>query len=664
MKAKTATATSSAAKDRRKSRSQKPTAKRPASRIGAVYYVSAALAAIAFVVYANSLGNEFVFDDRHLVLGSKRWLDLENTVKLLFSYRPVRNISYAIDLAIWGERPFGFHLTSVLIHAGVTVLVFLLIRRLTERMLPAFFTALIFAVHPIQTDAVAYISGRRDVLFGLFYVGAFLSYITYRSRSSKLYYVLFLLLWALSLMSKEMAVSLPMVIFLWNLCEVWSEESGSRVKQFVSATRKALARDKLLYATLVVSSAAYVSFMIFVQGSTGRVSGEGLHYWGGSFWTNSLTALRVHGWYLKQLIWPTPIAQYYGAFDISDSLLDWRVLLSLASVLALLVWAFTLLKKHRLMAFAIFSYFAMLLPVSQIIPHHELVADHYLYLPMLSFGLMLSLLIERLASQGVGYRKAAYASAALIAVLFAVLTVRRNQDWKNEFAVWTANYAAAPNSPRAAHNLGGMYLRTNPQRAEELFKEALAADPNFEAAYLSLARLFVTQKRIPEAEELIRKGLVVADTEEGSFVLRNTSLMRSQLTTVLAAAKWEANERGQTEVLLRQAVALYPRNWDPYEALANLYRGKDPARELDILRQAAANVVRYEAYARLSSVLIEGKRYDEASTYLGLMLGMTPGADDCRKAGSYLTSSRTAVGGAMELRELNQLLLTLIQRCS
>jgi tetratricopeptide (TPR) repeat protein len=662
MKAKTATATSPA-RDRRRSRTQKASTKRPPSKIGAVYYVSAALAVIAFVVYANSLANEFVFDDRHLVLGSRRWLNLENTVKLLLSYRPVRNISYAIDLAVWGERPFGFHLTSVLIHAGATVLVFLLVRRLTERILPSFFTALIFAVHPIQTDAVAYISGRRDVLFGLFYVGAFLSYLTYRTRNSKLFYILFLALWALSLMSKEMAVSLPMVILLWNFCDVWNEGSGSRVSQLLTAIRKALARDKLLYAALVVSAGAYVSFMIFVQGSTGRVSGEGIHYWGGSFWANTLTAVRVHGWYLKQLIWPTPIAQYYGAFGISYSLLDWRVLLSLASVLALLAWAFTLLKEHRLMAFAIFSYFALLLPVSQIVPHHELVADHYLYLPMMSFGLLLSLLIERLARMGVRQRKVAYATAALIALLFGALTVRRNQDWRNEFTVWAANYEAAPNSPRAAHNLGGMYLRANPQRAEELFKQALAADPTFEAAYLSLARLYVTQKRIPEAEELIQKGLALTDTQEGSFILRNSSLVRSQLTTVLAAAKWEANERDQTEQLLRQAAAQYPGNWEAFEALANLYHGKDPAREVDVLRQGAANVFHYEPYARLSSVLIEEKRYDEAASYLRLMLGMTPGTDDCLKAGSYLTSSRAAVGRAMELREINELLLTLIAKC-
>jgi tetratricopeptide (TPR) repeat protein len=665
MKAKGATTVSREDKRHGKPKTQKADLKQAATpRVKPVHYLSAALVVLCFAVYANSLGNDFVFDDNPLILGSRQWLKLANLFDLARSYRPVRNLSYAFDLALWGDRPFGFHLTNVLIHCGVTVLIFLLVRRLTERPLPAFLTALIFAVHPIQTDAVAYISGRRDVLFGFFFVAAFLSYLIYRSRNAKLYFVLFLALWALSLLSKEMAVSLPAVIFVWNFCDEWGKEAtGSWVGQSAVAVRKAIARDKWLYAALGISGAAYVSYMIFVQGSSGRATSAGLHYWGGSFWTNLLMALRVHGWYLKQLILPTPIAQYYGAFDISQSPADPRVLLSLAVVGALLFSGFALLRKHKLMAFAILSYFAMLLPVSQIIPHHELLADHYLYLPIMSFGLLVSLLIERLSAKGAQHRQVAYAAAAVIVIILGVLTVRRNQDWKNEFTVWQANYEAVPNSPRAAHNLGGMYLKSNPQRAEELFKQALAADPNFEPAYLSLARLYVTQKRIPEAEDLIQRGLVLADAQTGSYILRNTHLLRSQLTTVLAAAKWEAGERGKTEELLWQAVNFYPANGEAYDSLANLYEGKDRIREIDVLRRALANVSSYEIRARLASLLIEDKRYDEAATCLQGLLAMTPGRADCRKAGTYLNSARTAVGRAMELREMDAMLRTLVERC-
>src|SRR5678816_920483 len=121
MKAKGATTVSRETRRQGKS-TQKVDPRRAATpRVQPVHYLSAALVAVCLAVYANSLGNDFVFDDNHLVLWSRNWLKLSNLVNVVFSYRPVRNLSYTLDLVIWGDRPFGFHLTNVLIHGGVTV---------------------------------------------------------------------------------------------------------------------------------------------------------------------------------------------------------------------------------------------------------------------------------------------------------------------------------------------------------------------------------------------------------------------------------------------------------------------------------------------------------------------------------------------------------------
>src|SRR6201999_2469597 len=101
-------------------------------------------------------------------------------------------------------------------------------------------------------------------------------------------------------------------------------------------------------------------------------------------------------------------------FAVSTSLFDLRVLVSLVVVGATLVAGFVMLKRNRLIAFAILSYFVMLLPVSQIIPHHELLADHYLYLPMMSFGLLVGLVVQHLAQRSATVQKIAYATVALI----------------------------------------------------------------------------------------------------------------------------------------------------------------------------------------------------------------------------------------------------------
>src|SRR6266496_1073980 len=298
----------------------------------------AMLVAVVFACYANSIGNGFVFDDEFLVPAYSRAWSFSHLVQtLLDSYRPVRNASYAIDFLLWGWRPFGFHLTNVLIHAGNVVLVFLLIRRFPVKPATAFLAALIFAVHPIQTDAVSYVSGRRDVLFAFFYLAAFHAYLSYRESRSRAFFALFLGLWALSLMSKEMAVSLPMVIFIWNFCELWGEEKGSWLGRSFRASKRALGKDKWLYTLLAVASLGFGAYVIFFLRASGRASGAGLDYWGGSLYATVLTVTRVHSWYFKQLIYPTPIAQYFGAFDISTSLLDWRVVVALLLVGTVLV---------------------------------------------------------------------------------------------------------------------------------------------------------------------------------------------------------------------------------------------------------------------------------------------------------------------------------------
>ena len=633
---------------------------------GLLYLTAASLAIAVFICYANSLGNDFVFDDQYLVLIYSRPRSFSHLLEMLIdSYRPVRNLSYILDFAVWGANPFGFHLTNVLIHAANTVLVFFLIRRFTVSSITPALAALIFAVHPIQTDAVAYISGRRDVLFTLFYLAAFHSYLTYRDTKSRLSFAMFLVWWALGLMSKEMAVSLPLVIFIWNFYEFWPEKEGSWARRSFGAARKAFNRDRWLYIALTVAAIAFTWYMLFVRYASGRAGKEGLHYWGDSLFATLLTVIKVHAWYLKQLVYPTPIAQYFGAFTVATSLFDLRVLVSLAVVASALVAGFAALKRNRLIAFAILSYFAMLLPVSQIIPHHELLADHYLYLPMMSFGLLVASLVKEFAAKAGQARQVAYAAVTGFIIVLAVMTVIRNRDWKDEFSVWQANYEAVPESPRASYNLGGLHIKRDPRRAETLLKESLARDPSFEPAYLSLARLYVIEKRTAEAKELIERGVALTDAETRSYILRNPSLLKSQFTTTLAAAKWEEGDKQATERLLQQAITIYPPNASAHEALANFYHDEDRAKEEDALKQSVVAVREsYDLRARLAALLVEAKKYDEALSHLQQMLALEPNESECRQARPYLAKAKAATPNTFEQRAISETLVSLERQCA
>jgi len=475
--------------------------------------IGLSLVAVVFLCFANALRNEFVFDDIYLVSVNKQIHTL-NLPLLLSSYRPLRDISYAIDFSLWGENPFGFHLTNILIHAANVLLVFGLIQRLTKDLVSATLTALIFAVHPLQTEAVTYISGRRDVLFTLFYILAFQSYLTYyRSRWSVkavACFLLFLLLWLLSLLSKEMAVSLPILIFVWHFCDAWDVGTESFGRNVLQTLKRTLNRDKWFWMLLSLAGIAFTAYWVLIKKASHRVGFGAFEYWGGSFYLNMLTVTRVHAWYLKQLVYPTPIAQYLGAFEISESLFDWRFLVSVVVVGVVLVYGFLLLKRDRLMAFAIFSYFAFLLPVSQLIPHHELLADHYLYLPMMSFGLFVSLLVKRIGSSGVISLKALYFLAGVAVIILAVMTIIQNRTWKDERTLWSSNYKAVPNSPRAALNLGNTYQYTEPQKAEELFKRALALKPTpaiERTLYDRLVVILINERKSDEAEFYVAQVL-------------------------------------------------------------------------------------------------------------------------------------------------------------
>ncbi|MEE8575374.1 MAG: hypothetical protein V3T30_08170, partial [Thermodesulfobacteriota bacterium] len=197
-----------------------------------LYMLGAAVAAITFLVFVKALSGEFLnWDDPAYVTGNLfvRSFDGE-TLKSAFTsvvssnWHPLTIISHAVDCAVWGLNPFGHHLTSVILHSINALLVFVLVVRLlglasikVNILFAAVLTALLFGVHPMRVESVAWVSERKDVLYGFFYLLSILSYIKFATSTSGdrfRHYAVSLLFFALSLLSKPMAVSLPIVLLL------------------------------------------------------------------------------------------------------------------------------------------------------------------------------------------------------------------------------------------------------------------------------------------------------------------------------------------------------------------------------------------------------------------------------------------------------------------
>lgn len=665
---------------------QKPAADRSKS----IYIASGLLLVVVLLCYANALPNGFVFDDHVNLQNNPLLRKIGNVPELLVSgFRPLREISYAVDFALWGEVPFGFHLTNILIHAANTLLVFLLIRRLIGDVASSAIGALVFAIHPIQPDAVTYISGRRDVLFAFFYLASFHSYLAYRRvvvdrnrlhwrRFALLYFALFLFLLMLGLLSKEMAASLPFVIFVWNFCDAWDRNLSTWGRRFLRAVREAFSRDKWLYIVGLLAVPAYAWYIVFVKGSSIRTLG-GFNFWGGSFYTNMLTAIRVHAWYLKQLVYPTPIVQYYGAFDISTSLLEWRVILAILVVGAVIAAGFVLLDRNKLMAFAVLAYFVMLLPVSQIIPHHELLADHYLYLPLVSFGLLVAVLIQKLSARAALVARINYCTACVMLAVLMFMTFSRNRVYKNDLTLWQANYAEVPNSIRAVFNLASAYADSYPARAGELYKRCITLDPSYAPAYVRLAMLFQIKEKAREVEALVKQGLTVPTPDVNAPGFDDPLRTRSDLITALAISKGFQGLNKEAEELFLEAINMYPANAQAYDALAGYYHTADHAKEIELLkRQVAFFSNSYYPLQSLSTRLIDDKRYDDAVPYLERMLTMVPNdfyanyqlgqiyrtKKECDRSGRYLNVAKQAASDPDDVKAIEEALTKLQQQCA
>ena len=189
------------------------------------------LTGLTLLIYANSLSNGFVFDDVPLIQDNQQIRSLRE-VGAIFGrqgYRPVRTLTYALNYGLFGLQPFYFHLTNVLLHAANGVLVFLLLRRLLSGPRRALVGSLVFVSHPAQTAAVAYVSGRKDLLACGFIVAGLLCFGAFRESRWKWAFAASMACFALALFSKEVAVVFPLLLFAWDFV---SERADANVAGF------------------------------------------------------------------------------------------------------------------------------------------------------------------------------------------------------------------------------------------------------------------------------------------------------------------------------------------------------------------------------------------------------------------------------------------------
>jgi tetratricopeptide (TPR) repeat protein len=481
------------------------------SRLGNRVCLFLVLAA-TLVAYSNNFTAEFVYDDYPFIVENASIRSLSNPARFFYDrasfsdkgayviYRPLAALSFAANYAVAGYRPASYHAVNIILHAICGLLVYLFFFDLFRHRIYALFVALLFVLHPVQTEAVSWISARGNPMFLVFLLLSLICYRRWTLHSARrpLLYSLALTFSLLSLLAKEMAVVLPVLLLILDIT-INRPEAKEQWKQRFMAIIPFFALSGL-----------YVLVRHLVLGETKQ-----MEYWGGSFSASALSMVKAFAYYVRLMFMPRPLMVEY-VVPISRSILQPPVLISLAILLAIgILWLFSY-RRLPLIAFGISWFFASLIPVSNIIPLQAIMNERFLYLPSIGFCAILASPVLLVRREGKSFLyKAGILALFFICVGYAVLTYSRNRDWRNSLSLWTASVEASPAGTTSQYNLGlELFRRGRYDEAIEHLKIACLFQEHFPSAHGVLGNIYLAQGKIDAAIREYEIGLNQAPHDE------------------------------------------------------------------------------------------------------------------------------------------------------
>jgi len=508
------------------------------------------IAALGALIYSNTFLNSFHFDDFPSIVNNASIRSFHELYHVWGS-EPTRFVtffSFALNYHWGGLNVCGYHIINLLIHVATSILVWRFML-LTPGSSPgvAFFTALIFLTHPLQTQAVNYIYQRAVLLAAFFYMASLGLYIkanrAWESKISspegKFYYGGSLICALLSLLSKENAVSLPLMICLYQGL-FFKEQNGFHWKKVIP----------FFLAILAIPLAWGVLNAQTLMGIKNTV--EGLTSQGLTVQQYSMTQVKVILTYLKLLVLPLHQRVEYDYTAVS-SFFDVSVLGSAFLLLLIIGIAVALRNRFRLLSFGIFWFFITLMPESSFWPNRDLIYEHRVYLPLVGFACFLS--------SGLFYIFRGQRASLTIKILtifviaYSLLTFQRNKVWRDEFTLWDDAVHQSPQSSRAYLNRGAAYqaagdldhamqdynmaIGLGPVETTILsnrgliflkkgkldlalanFDLAIKINPSFVGTYVNRGKLYQMQGKLDQARQDLDRAIELAPNNVGGYVAR------------------------------------------------------------------------------------------------------------------------------------------------
>jgi len=496
----------------------------------------ATLLGLTTLVYGNTLLNGFTLDDYLYIffnpaVTSPSVRGLFAATKDFNVFRPVTFATLALNWAAGGAHAWGYHLVNLLLHAAVTLLLYLILRKLLEIVpqgaIVAWSAALLFAVHPIHTEAVASIVGRSELLAVGFLLAAWLLHLHDQPIPALLCFVV-------ALLAKESAVVfLPLAI----------------AGDYARGKLKPLLR----YAWIAGVGVLYMAVLWRAQG--GRFGEKGVNFLDNPLAhlpasLRILNALRVAWKYLALHVYPATLScdySYNGILLYSNLRHTLPPAVLAASVLALWIWAIWTKRKEWVLAGAIYLV-GFSVTANILVPTGTIMGERLAYLPSAGFCLLVALVFFRL---GFPSRKLAAAVFAILVTALAMRTVIRNRDWRDNFTLFSAAVQAVPGSARAHAGLGGEYLRRDQlDEASKEFQIVLGIYPDFVQVMNSYG---IVESRMGHDQEALRL------MEKAVSMTRKDDTNYDYYAVALAAQLMKLGRNEDALKLLNEEIATSPR---------------------------------------------------------------------------------------------------------
>jgi len=491
---------------------------------------------LGVVVYANTFDGEFLWDDKSYIVDSPYIRDFNNILLVFQPWkfnqlpggfvditRPIMFASLLIDYQFWGLNPAGYHITNGLLHIIASILVYFLSINLKIEKKVSLLAALLFLVHPVHTEAVAGMTFREDLFVTVFFISALIFFIKSVAKSENhnpvTNYVLATVFYILALLSKEMAVTFPLIAFIYLVL---------LYDGFLNIYKRLL----LVFPLILIT----IPYLIWVGQTYTSLPSPPVHGEGGVYFA-LINIPSIIVYYLKILLFPFNLSADPG-YILKTSFFNVNILASSFFLLLIVIFIVRDWKKHPLCIFLLFYFFSTLLPVLQILPTFNLVAERFLYMSSAGGAILGALMLKKFLGS-----KAPLVLLAFIIFSFSLLTIERNLVWNDALTLWTDALKKNDRSYYARINISNYHFENKDyKKAETGFLEIIGKWPDRAEAYNNLAIIYMESYLYPKAEAILKQAILMKAATAETYMnlavsLNELGLYKEAIATAQSALK-------------------------------------------------------------------------------------------------------------------------------